>query len=79
MQNDGPLPPPDVADEQRSEQLALGPDRFVAMFDPVLEQQILDVAQRQGEAHLHYHLTDGSPLARGMGNGRDYRVCTAEA
>jgi hypothetical protein len=47
--------PPRVARERRTEPVPLHPNRLVAEADPALEQQVLDVPQRQWGLHLHHH------------------------
>lgn len=44
-----------VAGKHRSELVPPHPDRLVADIDPALEQQVLDVSQRQRETHVHHH------------------------
>ena len=47
--------PPDVASEHRPKAVPPQPYRFMTDVDPTLEQQVLDVPQRQREAHVHQH------------------------
>jgi hypothetical protein len=48
-------PFPDLRGEHRSEPVPPEPDRLVANVDAALEQQILDLAERQWLAHIHHH------------------------
>ncbi len=50
---------PDIGGEQRAEPIPPQPDRFMADVDAALEQQVLDVPQRQRETDIHhYHEAD---------------------
>src|SRR5437870_4500028 len=55
--------PSDVTGEHRSEPVPPVPDRLMADVDPALEQQVLDVPQRQREANVH-HDHDANDLWR---------------
>ena len=46
---------PDLAGEQRTEPVPPHSHSLVANVDPVFEQQVLDVAQRQRITDLHHH------------------------
>jgi len=45
----------DLAGEHRAEPVPPQPNRLMADVDAALEQKILDVAQRQRVADVHYH------------------------
>jgi hypothetical protein len=47
--------PPDVAGKHRAEPVPPHPHGLVADVDAALEQQVLDVPQRQRETHVHHH------------------------
>jgi hypothetical protein len=44
-----------LATSHRTEPVPPEPDRLVANVDAALEQQILDLAERQWVAHIHHH------------------------
>ena len=48
-------PPPDLAGKQRAEAIPPIPYRLMADVDTALEQQILDLSQRQWVADIHHH------------------------
>src|SRR5208337_1089826 len=45
----------DLSGKHRAEPVPPKPDRLVADVDPALDQEILDVAQRQRVLHVHHH------------------------
>jgi len=45
--------PADVSREQGPKPVAPQPDRFVAQVNATLEEQVLDVPQRQRKPHVH--------------------------
>ena len=47
--------PPDLAGKQRAEAIPPIPYRLMADVDTALEQQILDLSQRQWVADIHHH------------------------
>lgn len=47
--------PADISSEHRAKPVPPVPHCLVTNVDPALEQQILDVAQRQGVPDIHHH------------------------
>lgn len=60
-----PALPTDVAGEQRLEAISPHPNRLLAQFDAALEEQVLDIAQRQLKPHVHHH-DQANDLGRGV-------------
>ena len=56
----------DLGSEDRAEPIPPEPDRLGAHLDPAFVKKVLDIAQRQWEAHLHHHCK-ANDLGRSLG------------